>query len=234
MCRPGDPPPAGPPWPLLPRSRRRAGFQARSSRACNPCPKEADMTVQSTQTRAAADAAATAADQEPGHGAEIVVPLNRLKASPKNARKVKHTEAGIEALAASIKVKGVLQPPVVEIERGEDGAATGAYLVTIGEGRRRAAFVEGRDDRVREGAQGSSDEVAACGPPQPWPARAIGKCAVRLGRCRPSDRPSTGLGARGAGLRPPQSRPRIATAARERANWLCTRPTADLSKGSYE
>ena len=96
------------------------------------------MTVQSTQTRAAADAAATAADQEPGHGAEIVVPLNRLKASPKNARKVKHTAAGIEALAASIKVKGVLQPPVVEIERGEDGAATGAYLVTIGEGRRQA------------------------------------------------------------------------------------------------
>ena len=96
------------------------------------------MTVQSTQARAAADAAATAADQEPGHGAEIVVPLNRLKASPKNARKVKHTEAGIEALAASIKVKGVLQPPVVEIERGENGAATGAYLVTIGEGRRQA------------------------------------------------------------------------------------------------
>lgn len=96
------------------------------------------MTVQSTQARAAADAAATAADQEPGHGAEIVVPLNRLKASPKNARKVKHTEAGIEALAASIKVKGVLQPPVVEIERGEDGVPTGAYLVTIGEGRRQA------------------------------------------------------------------------------------------------
>ena len=96
------------------------------------------MTAQSTQARAAADAAATAADQEPGHGAEIVVPLNRLKASPKNARKVKHTEAGIEALAASIKVKGVLQPPVVEIERGADGAATGAYLVTIGEGRRQA------------------------------------------------------------------------------------------------
>jgi ParB family chromosome partitioning protein len=61
-----------------------------------------------------------------------------LKASPKNARKVKHTAAGIEALAASIKVKGVLQPAFVEIERGEDGAATGAYLVTIGEGRRQA------------------------------------------------------------------------------------------------
>ena len=59
LCRPGDPPPAGPPWPLLPRSRRRAGFQARSSRDCNPCPKEADTTVKCTQALAAADAAAT-------------------------------------------------------------------------------------------------------------------------------------------------------------------------------
>jgi len=77
-------------------------------------------------------------EQEPRHGAEIVVPLNRLKASPRNARKVKHSEAAIEALAASIRAKGVLQPPVVEIERREGGAATGAYLVTIGEGRRQA------------------------------------------------------------------------------------------------
>ena len=94
------------------------------------------MTAQSTQTRipAAADAAAPGA--EPVHGAEIVVPLNRLKASPKNARKTPHNAATIEAFAASIKVKGVLQPPVVEIERGEDGAATGNFLVTIGEGRR--------------------------------------------------------------------------------------------------
>ena len=98
------------------------------------------MTAQSTQARipAAADAAATGADQEPVHGAEIFVPLNLLKASEKNARKVKHSEASIEALAASIKAKGVLQPPVVEIERGEDGAPTGKYLVTIGEGRRQA------------------------------------------------------------------------------------------------
>lgn len=96
------------------------------------------MTAQSTQARipAAAGAAATGADQEPVHGVEIVVPLNRLKASPKNARKVPHSAATIEAFAASIKVKGVLQPPVVAIERGEDGSATGNYLVTIGEGRR--------------------------------------------------------------------------------------------------
>lgn len=72
----------------------------------------------------------------PQHGAEISVPLNRLKASPKNARKTPHALATIEALAASIKAKGVLQPPVVEIERDGEGAPTGAYLVTIGEGRR--------------------------------------------------------------------------------------------------
>ena len=97
------------------------------------------MTAQSTQTleRAAADAAAVAA-AEPAHGAEVVVSLNRLKASPRNARKVKHSEAGIEALAASIKAKGVLQPPVVEIERDGEGVPTGNYLVTIGEGRRQA------------------------------------------------------------------------------------------------
>ncbi len=87
------------------------------------------MTAQSIET-AATEATA------PQHGAEIVVPLNRLKASPKNARKVPHSAATIEAFAASIKAKGVLQPPVVEIERDEAGVPTGNYLVTIGEGRR--------------------------------------------------------------------------------------------------
>jgi len=98
------------------------------------------MTAQSNQARilAAADAAAFEVAPEPVHGAQIVVPLNRLKASPRNARKVKHAEAGIEALAASIKAKGVLQPPVVEIEKDAEGVATGNYLVTIGEGRRTA------------------------------------------------------------------------------------------------
>jgi ParB family chromosome partitioning protein len=102
------------------------------------------MTAHSIQTLAMAAADAAAPDlrdtavPEPVHGAEIVVPLNRLKASPRNARKVKHSQEAIEALAASIKAKGVLQPPVVEIERGQDGVATGAYLVTIGEGRRTA------------------------------------------------------------------------------------------------
>jgi len=71
-------------------------------------------------------------------GAVIDVPLNRLKASPRNARRTPHGAAAIEALAASIAAKGVLQAPVVEPETGPDGTPTGAYLVTIGEGRRQA------------------------------------------------------------------------------------------------
>ncbi|MET4682592.1 ParB/RepB/Spo0J family partition protein [Brevundimonas faecalis] len=98
------------------------------------------MTAQSTQVPipAAADAAACEAALAPVHGAQIVVPLNRLKASPRNARRVKHSEASLEGLAASIQAKGVLQPPVVEIETDAGGVATGNYLVTIGEGRRLA------------------------------------------------------------------------------------------------
>jgi len=111
------------------------------------------MTAQSTQApKPAADAAAADlrdAAPEPVHGAEIVVPLNRLKASPKNARKVRHSEAAVEALAASIKAKGVLQPPVVEIERREDGVATGNYLVTIGEGRRTALRLLAKRKAIR-------------------------------------------------------------------------------------
>lgn len=76
------------------------------------------MTSQSNPTAATPVAA-------PAHGAEITVPLNALKASPRNARKVKHSAAAIEALAASIKAKGVLQPPVVEIERNGDRKPVG-------------------------------------------------------------------------------------------------------------
>ena len=71
-------------------------------------------------------------------GDVIDVPLNKLKKSPRNARRTPHAEADIETLAASIAAKGVLQAPVVEPEADEAGAATGFYLVTIGEGRRLA------------------------------------------------------------------------------------------------
>ncbi|WP_374452896.1 ParB/RepB/Spo0J family partition protein [Phenylobacterium sp.] len=71
-------------------------------------------------------------------GAEIAIPLNKLKASPKNARRTPHSAEAIEALAASIAAKKMLQKPVVEPELDEGGTPTGFWLVTIGEGRRQA------------------------------------------------------------------------------------------------
>lgn len=47
-------------------------------------------------------------------GSTMFIPLNRLKKSTKNARKTPHSKADIEALAASIAAKGLLQNLVVE------------------------------------------------------------------------------------------------------------------------
>lgn len=77
----------------------------------------------------------------PANGSIISIPLNKLKKSPRNARKMAHPKADIEALAASIAVNGILQMPVVEPEINKDGKQTGFYLVTIGEGRRQAQLL---------------------------------------------------------------------------------------------
>ena len=50
-------------------------------------------------------------------------------------------EAAIEALAGSIAAKGMLQNLVVEPEVDADGAETGFYLVTVGEGRWLAQYL---------------------------------------------------------------------------------------------
>jgi ParB family chromosome partitioning protein len=68
------------------------------------------------------------------------IPLNRLKKSPKNVRKVPHTSEEIEALAANIHATRMLQFPVVEPEM-KKGRPTGFYLVNIGEGRRLAQLL---------------------------------------------------------------------------------------------
>ncbi len=47
-------------------------------------------------------------------GAVFDAPLNKLKKSPRNARRVPHSDATVEAMAASIAAKRVLQAPVVE------------------------------------------------------------------------------------------------------------------------
>mgnify|MGYP002779806826 FL=1 len=78
---------------------------------------------------------------EPVSGVEIFVPLNKLKKSPRNARKVPHGESAIEALAASIAHKGLIQNLVVEPEVKDDGTPTGFYFVTAGEGRRQAMLL---------------------------------------------------------------------------------------------
>ena len=84
------------------------------------------------------------------NGSVIDVPLNRLKKSPKNARKVPHGEAAIAALAASIAAKGMLQTPVVEPELDPAGEFTGSYLVTIGEGRRLAQLLRVKRKEIKK------------------------------------------------------------------------------------
>ncbi len=82
-------------------------------------------------------------------GVEIFVALNKLKKSPKNARKVPHGEAAIEALAASIHHKGLIQNLVVEPEIKND-MPTGCYLVTAGEGRRQAQLLRAKRKQIKK------------------------------------------------------------------------------------
>ena len=93
---------------------------------------------------------------EPVSGVEIFVPLAKLKKSPRNARKVPHGEAAIEALAASIQHKGLIQNLVVEPETKEDGTPTGYYLVTAGEGRRLAMLLRAKRKQIKK------SEVVRC------------------------------------------------------------------------
>ena len=83
-------------------------------------------------------------------GSTLFIPLHRLKKSPKNARKTPHPKADIEALAASIAAKGLLQNLVVEPERKDDGKVTGYFLVTIGEGRRLAHLLRAKRKEIRK------------------------------------------------------------------------------------
>src|SRR5882724_12673267 len=84
------------------------------------------------------------------NGTEIFFPLSKLKKSPKNARKTPHSEAAIEAYAASIAAKGILQNLVVEPELDADGTATGFYFVTIGEGRRLAQLLRVQRKEIKK------------------------------------------------------------------------------------
>jgi ParB family chromosome partitioning protein len=86
----------------------------------------------------------------------IFVPLDRLKKSPNNVRKIPHTKADIQGLAASIAALGMLQYPVVEPEIGPRGKPTGCYLVNAGEGRRLAQLVRVKRKEIK------ADEPVCC------------------------------------------------------------------------
>jgi len=86
----------------------------------------------------------------PASGETVFIPLNKLKKSPRNVRKTPHTEAEIEAYAASIAAKGMFQNLVVEPELDADGMPTGCYFVTIGEGRRLAQLLRVKRKEIRK------------------------------------------------------------------------------------
>jgi len=89
-------------------------------------------------------------ETSPESAAGIFIPLNKLKKSPNNARKTPHSEMAIEAYAASIAAKGILQNLVVEPEFDGEGAATGFYFVTIGEGRRLAQLLRVKRKEIKK------------------------------------------------------------------------------------
>jgi hypothetical protein len=70
--------------------------------------------------------------KEANNGGEIFIPLNKLKKSPRNARKMPHGEAAIEALAASIAAKGMLQNLVVEPGRYRWRACRALLCIVVG------------------------------------------------------------------------------------------------------
>ncbi|AYM82184.1 ParB-like nuclease [Agrobacterium tumefaciens str. Cherry 2E-2-2] len=108
----------------------------------------------------APDAASTAAEAARGTetkpaadtviGREVLIPLNKLKKSPRNARKTPHGKETVETYAASIAAKGILQNLVVEPELDAVGVPTGFYFVTIGEGRRLAQMLRVKRKEIRK------------------------------------------------------------------------------------
>ncbi|KAJ32805.1 plasmid stablization protein ParB, partial [Agrobacterium tumefaciens] len=116
--------------------------------AALPAPKPVPDPDITAEAETVTDAAIVA--EEPATGTEIFIPLNKLKKSPRNARKTPHSQEHIEALAASIAAKGILQNLVVEPEVNEAGEATGFYFVTIGEGRRLAQLLRVKSKEIRK------------------------------------------------------------------------------------
>jgi ParB family chromosome partitioning protein len=103
-----------------------------------------------TSKKAKAVTVATDTVSVAASGETVLIPLNKLKRHPKNARKTPHSEASIEAKAASIAAKGMLQNLVVEPERDAEGQPTGCYLVSVGEGRRLAQLLRVKRKEIKK------------------------------------------------------------------------------------
>jgi ParB family chromosome partitioning protein len=84
------------------------------------------------------------------------IPLDKLKKSDENVRKVPLIKADIEALANSIEVHGQIQNLVVKTECDTDGSPTGSYLVIAGEGRRLAQLLRVKRRKIK------ADEPISC------------------------------------------------------------------------
>lgn len=85
-----------------------------------------------------------------------LIPLNKLKKSPRNVRQMPHSGTQIEALADSIEAHGLIQNLVVETEKNKDEKPTGFYLVTAGEGRRLAQLLRVKRKQIK------ADEPIRC------------------------------------------------------------------------
>ena len=130
---------------------------ARTSKKAKAVPvatveEAADVDVRSIGETEAVAAVETGAETAsvPATGETVFIPLNKLKKSPRNARKTPHSEADIEAYAASIAAKGILQNLVVEPELDAERKPTSFYLVTIGEGRRLAQLLRVKRKQIKK------------------------------------------------------------------------------------
>lgn len=106
------------------------------------------MTGPTFLGRVGSVAGATIRVRQAEHGETVFIPLNKLKKHPQNARNTPHSEASIEAKAASIAAKGILQNLVVEPELDAEGEPTGCFFVSVGEGRRLAQLLRAKRSSI--------------------------------------------------------------------------------------
>jgi ParB family chromosome partitioning protein len=123
---------------------RSVGEAAADVVAALPAPDAAGLAAE------AANAPEVETITENATGREVLIPLNKLKKSPRNARKTPHSEETVETYAASIAAKGILQNLVVEPELNAEGTPTGFYFVTIGEGRRLAQMLRAKRKEINK------------------------------------------------------------------------------------